>query len=103
MTVHITSQAKSRIEDILAQESAPSFFRICINSGGCSGFQYSFSIDCKKNHDDHVFENVVIDELSLSFIDNATLDFCESLGSSSFSLSNPNATLSCGCGNSFSI
>lgn len=79
--------------------------RISIMGGGCSGFQYIFELSEKKP-DDHVFENdaslVLIDPVSLELMDGSTLDFKEDLTGSRFTIKNPKAQISCGCGNSFS-
>ncbi len=81
--------------------------RITVNGGGCSGFQYAFDLDDKKNDDDITFEHngaaVVTDEVSLGFLSGCTVDFKDELGAAFFSVDNPNATSSCGCGTSFSI
>jgi iron-sulfur cluster insertion protein len=82
-------------------------FRVMISGGGCSGFQYHFSLDHQVNADDQMFEekgvNVVIDEASLPLMEGAQLDYMEELIGSSFVMKNPNASTSCGCGNSFSV
>ena len=104
MKINISPSASHRIDELLKNEKTDSLMRISVTSGGCAGFRYSFDIDCQKNHDDHIFENkVVIDEISLSFVSDATLSFEESLSGCTFVLSNPNASTSCGCGSSFSI
>ena len=81
--------------------------RITVNGGGCSGFTYSFDFDDTANDDDLTFETdgvkVIVDKSSLEFIDGAVLNFVESLGGTHFTLENPNATSSCGCGSSFSV
>tara|TARA_B100000700_G_C14757545_1_gene720497 strand:+ start:303 stop:641 length:339 start_codon:yes stop_codon:yes gene_type:complete len=81
--------------------------RVAVKGGGCSGFQYVFKIVAKVNKDDQVFEKedcrVVIDKTSLQFLEGAEIDYSEELIGSSFKISNPNATSSCGCGTSFSF
>ena len=81
--------------------------RIAVKGGGCSGFQYVFSVVDKINKDDHVFAKsncrVIIDKTSLQFLGGAKIDYSEELIGSSFKISNPNATSSCGCGTSFSF
>jgi iron-sulfur cluster insertion protein len=76
-------------------------------SGGCSGFQYHFRIDEGPEDGDVEFDrdgaSVVIDDLSLQFLCGSTLKFIENLEGSYFSLDNPNATSSCGCGTSFAV
>jgi iron-sulfur cluster insertion protein len=81
--------------------------RITVSGGGCSGFQYGFSLDDQKNDDDRLFERdgvtVVIDEVSLDLLKGSEVDFVEDLIGSYFAIKNPNASSTCGCGSSFSI
>ena len=103
----LTESAAERIKSMLLDEPDGSFFRVAVLGGGCSGFQYDFSIDGTKQADDCVFVShgveVVIDEMSLELIDTAELDYKQDLMGSYFAVNNPNATASCGCGTSFSI
>ena len=103
----LTVSAAARIAKILANEPDGSFFRVAVLGGGCSGFQYDFSIDVAKQPDDCVFTahdvNIVIDAMSLELIDTAELDYKQDLMGSYFAVNNPNATASCGCGTSFSV
>lgn len=106
-TFNITENAAKRIEELLADEEKGSFLRISVLGGGCSGFQYNYEFDKKKNDDDKSFKNnnieVVIDETSLEFLNKCQLDFKTTIGSAAFEISNPNATANCGCGNSFAV
>ena len=103
----LSASAAKRITVMLENEPDGSFFRVAVNGGGCSGFQYEFSIDTVRQDDDLSFVSheveVVIDEISLELVDNAELDYVQDLMGAYFSVSNPNATASCGCGTSFSI
>ncbi len=103
----VSEGAIKQIAEILAKETGHKMFRIAVNGGGCSGFQYEFEITDKTTPNDVYFgddnSRVVIDDLSLSFLDNASLDWCEELIGSSFKIKNPNARTSCGCGMSFSV
>ena len=103
----LSKNAANRIIQMLDSESAESFFRVAVLGGGCSGFQYDFSIDQKRNNDDLVFiahgVEVVVDEMSLELIDQAELDYVQDLMGSYFAIRNPNAIASCGCGTSFSV
>ena len=81
--------------------------RVYVTGGGCSGFQYGFSFDKTVDEDDTRIEkqgaNLVIDPLSLQYLQGSTVDYIEDLTGSKFIISNPNATTTCGCGESFSI
>lgn len=105
----LTDAAAARINHLKNKNSNPSLrFRITVKGGGCSGFQYEFGLDgAELAADDHVFAHagaeVILDEVSLGIIGGSTLDFVEDLSSAGFEIKNPNATASCGCGNSFSV
>ena len=103
----LSTNASVRISTLLKSEPNNSFFRLRVNGGGCSGFQYEFSFDNKKNNDDLTFKKnnteVVIDEMSLTFVEGSKLDFIDDLSGAFFQVINPNASASCGCGTSFSI
>ena len=103
----LTLSAAARISKMLANEPDGSFFRVAVLGGGCSGFQYNFSIDITKQPDDCVFTahnvEIVIDAMSLELVDTAELDYKQDLMGSYFAVNNPNATASCGCGTSFSV
>ena len=103
----MTENAAERIAAMLEDEKRGSFFRVAVLGGGCSGFQYDFSIDTNRQTDDRVFTShdveVVIDNMSLELVDTAVLDYKQDLMGSYFSVDNPNATASCGCGTSFSV
>ena len=83
------------------------YLRVYVTGGGCSGFQYGFSFDKTVEEDDTCIEkqgaNLVIDSLSLQYLQGSTVDYVEDLTGSKFIISNPNATTTCGCGESFSI
>lgn len=103
----IGEAAIAKISEVLSKEDGKKMFRIAVNGGGCSGFQYEFIIDDKDTPNDIHFgteeARIVIDELSLSFLDNGSLEWSEELIGSSFKIKNPNARTSCGCGMSFSV
>jgi len=103
----LSAAAATRITTMLENEAANSFFRVAVNGGGCSGFQYEFSIDQNRQDDDLIFNmhgvEVVIDEMSLELVENAELDYVQDLMGAYFAVNNPNATASCGCGTSFSV
>ena len=102
----ITKAAAARIAVLQEAENAP-FFRVSVDGGGCSGFQYKFDFDDKTTSDDLTFEahgiTVLVDDMSIDFLEGAELDYVEELLGSYFKVENPNATASCGCGTSFSV
>jgi iron-sulfur cluster insertion protein len=109
MILTLTENAIRKISSLIEEENstAPVMFRIMISGGGCSGFQYGFSLDHESNEDDSIFEEngvkVVVDEASLPLVEGAQIDYVEELIGASFVVKNPNASTSCGCGNSFSV
>lgn len=107
ITVVLSDNAASRIADILSGESSDSVLRVSVSGGGCSGFQYHFDLDTKRNEDDLIIEKngatVLIDETSVGFLEGAEIDYVDDLIGAAFQIKNPNASASCGCGMSFSI
>ncbi len=106
--VVVTDSAAKRIATLMSRESDPSLFlRVAVLGGGCSGFQYSFNFDNARTDDDLVIEKdgavVVIDSTSLDLLRGSQIDFIEDMVGSAFAITNPNASSSCGCGNSFSV
>jgi iron-sulfur cluster insertion protein len=103
----ITPNAATHIQKILETESQGSRFRISVQGGGCSGFQYNFLIDAESTPDDKIFTQgtteVVLDFISLGLLNGSHLDYVEDLTGAKFVIKNPNAASACGCGNSFSI
>jgi len=104
--IEITSNAQEHIASILKKDSA-SYFRITVLGGGCAGFQYKFDFENLKNDDDILIEEdkvkVLIDKTSMELIQNSKIDYVNELIGSSFKITNPQASSSCGCGTSFSI
>jgi iron-sulfur cluster assembly accessory protein len=105
--VTLTDRAARRINEIMAAEPTGSMLRISVNGGGCSGFQYGFDVDRAKAEDDVLVERdgaaVLVDEMSLQYMDGSVIDFVDDLIGQSFKIENPQATAGCGCGTSFSI
>lgn len=101
-----TANAAKRIAEMTAAEGALAL-RVAVNGGGCSGFQYEFSLAKAPEAEDVTIEahgaKVLIDPTSLDLLKGSQLDYIDELGGSYFNISNPNATSSCGCGNSFSL
>ena len=104
--IEITNNAQEHIATVLKKDSAK-YFRITVLGGGCAGFQYKFDFENLKNQDDILIHNekidVIIDETSMELIQNSKIDYVHELIGSSFKITNPQATSSCGCGTSFSI
>lgn len=101
----VTERAFARLAEIGAADQGKAL-RVAVEGGGCSGFQYDIALD-DPAEDDLVLEGngqkVVVDTVSLPFLENATIDFTEELIGARFVIENPNATSSCGCGTSFSM
>jgi iron-sulfur cluster assembly accessory protein len=106
-SVTLSDRASSRIAGILAAEPGGTALRVSVSGGGCSGFQYGFDLDQGRAPDDLVIERngavVLIDSVSLPYMEGSIIDFVDDLIGQSFKIDNPNATASCGCGTSFSI
>lgn len=106
--ITLTDTAVAKIKEILAEEGDPSVkLRIFVQGGGCSGFQYGFTLDNVQAEDDLVIEvsgiSVFVDSMSLQYLAGATVNYIDDLTGSQFRITNPNATSTCGCGSSFSV
>lgn len=104
----ISDGAVARLTEMIAAEGEPDLMlRITVSGGGCSGYQYGFSFDDKVTPDDLVFERngvrVVTDEVSMDLLAGSEVDYKDELVGSYFTLNNPNAASSCGCGTSFAV
>ena len=100
--LEFTDSAKNQIEKITRSDKEK-YFRIAVQGGGCSGFKYNFSFDNKVEKNDILFDRVIIDKQSLSIIAGSIVDFKKEMIGESFSIKNPKALASCGCGLSFSV
>ena len=100
--LEFTESAKNQIEKITKSE-AKKYFRIAVQGGGCSGFKYNFSFDDQIEKDDILFDKTVIDRQSLDIIAGSVVDFKKEMIGETFSIKNPKASASCGCGLSFSV
>lgn len=105
--LNITPRAAKHVQQVLQTSDTSKMMRVRVDSGGCSGFQYVFDFDEVVNEDDLIFEEngvkIVVDEVSINFLEGAEIDFVEELIGSYFKINNPNATTSCGCGSSFTV
>lgn len=105
----ISQSAEKEIKKILDSESSESrCFRVKVKVGGCSGFEYVFDYKAEPESGDIEVTlsnncKVLIDDASITLLENSTLDFEEDLSGARFLVKNPNATAKCGCGNSFAI
>lgn len=107
--IHVSENARQKITEIRAKESLSDdyFLRVSVVSGGCSGLSYKLDFDNHSKPNDQVFEDngvkVVTDLKSFLYLFNTTLEFSGGLNGKGFSFDNPNATRSCGCGESFAV
>ena len=104
----VSERAARRIGEILAREALPGLkLRISVSGGGCSGFQYGFALDDHDEDGDVAIERegakVVIDGMSLMYMLGCEVDYVDDLTGAYFRVTNPNASASCGCGNSFAV
>jgi iron-sulfur cluster insertion protein len=106
--ITVTDSAVEKIVDIIAEENNPKAkLRTFVQGGGCSGFSYGFTLDEEQNEDDFVIEKsgvtILIDSMSMQYLQGASIDYKEEIMGSQFVISNPNAQSTCGCGSSFGI
>jgi iron-sulfur cluster insertion protein len=105
--ITVTEHAQEKIRDILAEENNVSLkLRVFVQGGGCSGMQYGFTLDEIQNEDDWELDingvKVLVDSMSGSYLQGAEIDYKEDQYGSNFSIKNPTAQTTCGCGSSFS-
>ena len=106
--LEVTDNAVRKVQQLVAEEGNPELkLRVFVTGGGCSGFQYGFSFDEDVAEDDTIVEkqdvSVLVDPLSYQYLVGAQVDYTEGLEGSRFTVTNPNASTTCGCGSSFSI
>lgn len=106
-SITISPRAAKRIVELVNADQAARLFRVSVEGGGCSGFQYRFELASETATDDLLIERdgatVAIDPVSADFVKGSQIDFVDELIGAQFKINNPNATASCGCGTSFSI
>lgn len=105
--ITITENAVAKIRDIIAEENNANLkLRVFVQGGGCSGMQYGFTLDEEQAEDDWDIEsngvNVLVDSMSGGYLQGAVIDYKEDQYGSAFSIKNPTAVTTCGCGSSFS-
>ncbi len=106
--ITFTDNAVKKVKELIEEEGNPDLkLRAFITGGGCSGFQYGFTFDEIANEDDLVVEKdgvqFLIDGMSFQYLVGAEIDYIDSLEGSQFTIKNPNASTTCGCGSSFSV
>lgn len=100
----VTKSAQVKISNILAEENNPKLkVRAFVQGGGCSGFQYGFTLDQEQNEDDFEIEGILVDAMSMQYLSGAVIDYKDEVHGSEFVIQNPNAQTTCGCGSSFSV
>lgn len=103
--ITMTTSASDKVRDLLAQENDPSLaLRIFVAGGGCSGLQYGMTLDEQQDGDTVISQEgfrVLVDEMSVGYIMGSEVDYVDSLMGAGFTVNNPNAVSSCGCGHSF--
>ena len=100
--------AVAKLRDLVAEEGNPNLMlRVFVQGGGCSGMSYGFTFDEMQNADDFDFAyedvKIVVDSMSMQYLQGASIDYKEDLMGASFVINNPQAQTTCGCGSSFSI
>ena len=106
--LEFTDSAVNKLKAIQQEENNPNLMlRVSVYGGGCSGFQYTFSLEEELKPVDRVVENqgatLLIDQVSYNYLTGSSVDYVEGLEGAMFVVNNPNATSTCGCGASFSI
>lgn len=105
----LTDLAAEKVKDYLSGQNKSiddAGLRVGVKGGGCSGFTYSLALD-EQCEDDHVFEThgikILVDDMSLRYVDQSEVDFIEGLTGAGFQVNNPNVVAACGCGSSFRV
>ena len=106
--INVSETAATKINELLAEENKTgSGLRVFVQGGGCSGFQYGLMIEESGGDADQVFESngvrLFVDPVSISYLKGAEVDFVDTVTGGGFTIRNPNATSTCGCGSSFSV
>ena len=104
----LETSAVTKLRDLVAEEGNPNLMlRVFVQGGGCSGMSYGFTFDEVQNEDDFDFAyedvKVLIDSMSMQYLQGASIDYKEDLMGASFVINNPQAQTTCGCGSSFSV
>ena len=105
--IALTETATTKVKELIAAEGQPELYlRVAVRPGGCSGLSYEMFFDTERADDDITHDygevTVVVDPASSQYLTGATLDFKDGLQGAGFTVNNPNAQRTCGCGQSFS-
>ena len=105
--ITLTENAIAKLRDVIAEENNPALkLRVFVQGGGCSGMSYGFTLDDETGEDDFDLKfngvNLLVDSMSSGYLQGAEIDYKEDQYGSSFSIKNPQAATTCGCGSSFS-
>jgi iron-sulfur cluster insertion protein len=108
IVITITQEATAKISDIVAEENNLNLkLRLYVQCGGCSGFSYGFALEEESSEDDLEFKSdsitLIVDHMSYQYLEGSTVDYKDELYGSNFTIKNPNAETTCGCGSSFSV
>lgn len=105
LMLNITESAVSQVKAMMEAEESAKFLRVGVQGGGCSGLSYGMGFDTEAGEDDTTFETegiqVLVDKESLSMLEGVKIDYKQNMMGGGFTLDNPNAIASCGCGSSF--
>jgi len=104
--VTVTEKAAAKLNELMVEDKKD-FLRVFVQGGGCSGFQYGLMLEDNKTDADQVFESngvkITVDPISISYLKDAVVDFEENSSGGGFTIKNPNAKSTCGCGSSFGV
>ena len=106
--LNITENAASKIKEVIQEEGNPDLrLRVFVQGGGCSGFSYGFTLDEQQNEDDFSIDAhgiaVLVDSMIIQYLQGAEINYVDDISGSQFTIKNPNAETTCGCGSSFSM
>ena len=106
--INLSNSAIEKIKELIEEEGNPDLkLRVFVQGGGCSGFQYGFMFEEIQNEDDFDFTfgdvKVIVDSMSNQYLQNAEINYVEDITGSQFTVKNPDAKTTCGCGSSFSV
>jgi iron-sulfur cluster assembly protein len=104
--IMLTQSAAEAVRDLLNKRNLEGYaLRVFVQGGGCSGFQYGMALEGNVRENDMTFEyhgvKVVVDEISINYLEGSTIDYVDEVMGSGFKIENPNAVSACGCGSSF--